>query len=62
MAHRHHRFLRALLGGAVQHRIQERDQRRDPFQRKPLCSQITLLDDLLKDVRLDQQVESALRI
>ena len=59
MAHRQHRFFRALIGRRAQDRIQERNQRAFAFQRIPLRAQVARLQNLLEDIRANQQIENS---
>jgi len=62
MAHAHHKFRSAEARASIEQFIDQRNQRRDAFEREALAAKITLLHDLLKDVGPDEQVENSLLV
>ena len=59
MAHGQHRLPHSAVGRAMEHRIEERDERRNALQRKSLCPGIPRLKNLLEDVGANQEIENA---
>ena len=62
MRHRKHATRHAVVRRGRKHLVQERDERRQPFQRKALRPQVPLLNDLLKDIGADQPIQHPLRL
>ena len=58
MAHGHNAVHRTEIPSSVEDRIEKRNQRGDPFQRKSLGAQITRLQNLLEEVGANQPVEN----
>ena len=59
MAHTHHQFRGSEAGTGIEEFIDQRNERGDAFERKPLAAEIALLHDLLEHIGADQQVEDA---
>ena len=62
MAHPHYQFHRALLAGAFENFIHQRNQRGHAFERKTFVAQIALLQHLLEQFGSNQQIKRAFLI
>ena len=55
-------LLDAVLGGVVEHLVEEGEERLEPFEREALGAEIAGLDDLLEELGADEVVEDALLV
>src|SRR5258708_5041230 len=62
VAHAHHEFDGTEARASFEKVVHQRDQSRDAFEREALTAEITLLQDLLKNVGADQQIENSLLV
>ncbi len=62
VAHAHDKFRAAEAGAGIENFIYQGDQRSDAFEREALAAEVTLLHDLLENIRTDKQVKNALLI
>src|SRR5579885_614532 len=58
VAHRQDGLLRSALARGIQNRIEQRDERRYAFERKPFYAQVARLEHLLKEVRANEPLEN----
>ena len=62
VAHREHHLLGAVLGGALEHLVEQGMQRLDALEREALGAEVARLEELLEGLGAGEQVEDALAV
>ena len=62
MAHRQHALLGAIFGSGTQNGVEKRKKRGFAFERKAFGAEISRLNRLFENLRLDEEIENTLAI